>query len=84
MAFMIKDGCVLCWMCVEVCPTEAISILEKGLVFTIDPERCNECVGFYDEPQCLAVCPIDGIVLDPAHVESREELLARKKRLYPA
>ncbi len=84
MALMIKDGCVLCWICLEVCPTEAISIRGTDLVFTIDPERCNECVGFYDEPQCVAVCPIDGIAPDPDHVESREELLAKKDRLCPA
>ena len=84
MALMIKDGCVLCWICLEVCPTEAISIRENTLLFAIDPDRCNECVGFYDEPQCVAVCPIEGIVPDPDHVESREELLAKKERLYPA
>ena len=84
MALMILDGCVWCWLCLEVCPTEAISIREKDLVYVIDPERCTECVGFYDEPQCVAVCPIDGIVPDPARVETREELLAKKERLLAA
>ena len=81
---MITGECVWCWALLEVCPTEAISLREDDLVYIIDPTGCTECVGFYDEPQCVAVCPIEGIVPDPDHVESREELLAKKERLYPA
>jgi len=43
----------------------------------IDPARCTECVGHFDEPQCVVVCPVECIDPDPAHPESREALLAK-------
>jgi ferredoxin len=49
--------------------------------FSIVPDKCTECVGFHDEPQCAAVCPVDCCVPDPNHVESKEELLAKKEKL---
>ena len=49
--------------------------------FYIVPDKCTECVGFHDEPQCAAVCPVDCCLPDPKHVESREELEARVKHL---
>lgn len=42
--------------------------------FYIVPDKCTECVGFHDEPQCAAVCPVDVCLPDPNIVESREEL----------
>jgi ferredoxin len=51
-------------------------------VYYIVPDKCTECVGFHDEPQCAAVCPVDCCVDDPAIRESREELLAKKDRLH--
>jgi ferredoxin len=45
--------------------------------FYIVPDKCTECVGFHDEPQCAAVCPVDCCLPDPKHVESREVLLER-------
>jgi len=45
-------------------------------------DKCTECVGFHDEPQCAAVCPVDCCVPDPDHVESKETLLARKEKLH--
>lgn len=47
-------------------------------VYYIAHEKCTECVGFHDEPQCAAVCPVDCCVDDPDHVESEELLLAKK------
>jgi ferredoxin len=44
--------------------------------------KCTECTGFHEEPQCAAVCPVDCCVPDPDHVESKEELLARKIYLH--
>ncbi len=41
-------------------------------------EKCTECKGFHDEPQCAAVCPVDCCVPDEEHEESEEELLAKK------
>ncbi len=51
-------------------------------VYYIVPDKCTECVGFHEEPQCAAVCPVDCCVPDPDHVESEEVLLERKERLH--
>jgi len=51
-------------------------------LYYIVPDKCTECVGFHEEPQCAAVCPVDCCVPDPAHVESEEVLLARKESLH--
>jgi ferredoxin len=50
-------------------------------VFYIVPDKCTECKGFHDEPQCAAVCPVDCCIPDPKHVETEEQLLARKEYL---
>ncbi len=50
--------------------------------YYIVPDKCTECKGFYDEPQCASVCPVDCCVPDPNHRETEEELLAKKKRLH--
>ncbi len=44
--------------------------------------KCTECVGFHEEPQCAAVCPVDCCVPDPDHVESKEELLEKQAWLH--
>lgn len=44
--------------------------------------KCTECVGFHEEPQCAAVCPVDCCVADPEHTESQEELLSKKEILH--
>ena len=49
--------------------------------FYIVPDKCTECKGFHDEPQCAAVCPVDCCIPDPKHVETEEVLLARKDYL---
>lgn len=51
-------------------------------VYFIVPDKCTECVGFHEEPQCAAVCPVDCCVPDPDHVETEEILLARKASLH--
>lgn len=51
-------------------------------VYYIVPDKCTECVGFHDEPQCAAVCPVDCCVDDPDIRETKEELLAKKQRLH--
>ena len=51
-------------------------------VYYIVPDKCTECQGFHEEPQCAAVCPVDCCVPDPDHVESEEELLERKAKLH--
>lgn len=50
--------------------------------YYIVPDKCTECVGFHEEPQCAAVCPVDCCVPDPEHVDSEDELLERKARLH--
>jgi len=80
MALIINDECIACGVCVDECPNEAIS--EGDPIFVINPDRCTECAGFYDTPQCVEVCPVDAIVPDPEHQETKEELLAKKKRLH--
>ncbi len=72
MALMITDECINCAVCEPECPNEAIS--EGDEIFEIDPTKCTECVGHFDEPQCRVVCPVDCIPNDPDHEESREEL----------
>jgi ferredoxin len=51
-------------------------------IYFIVPDKCTECVGFHEEPQCAAVCPVDCCLEDPDHVESKEVLLARKETLH--
>ncbi len=51
-------------------------------VYYIVPDKCTECVGFHDEPQCAAVCPVDCCVDDPDHRESEEQLLQKKESLH--
>jgi ferredoxin len=79
MALMITDDCINCDVCEPECPNEAIFQGEE--IYVIDPAKCTQCVGHFDEPQCQQVCPVDCIPLDPARVESEEELLAKYQRL---
>ncbi|RMG78839.1 MAG: 4Fe-4S dicluster domain-containing protein [Bacteroidetes bacterium] len=51
-------------------------------VYYIVWEKCTECKGFHDEPQCAAVCPVDCCVPDEDHVETEEELLKKKEMLH--
>ncbi|MCU7497300.1 MAG: 4Fe-4S dicluster domain-containing protein [Ignavibacteria bacterium] len=53
----------------------------KNDFFYIVPDKCTECVGFHDEPQCAAVCPVDCCVPDPNHVEEKDTLMAKKEEL---
>jgi len=66
--------------------TEADANTEQAAVsmdlYYIVTDKCTECVGFHDEPQCAAVCPVDCCVKDEAHVESNDELLAKKAALH--
>ena len=51
-------------------------------VYYIVSDKCTECVGFHDEPQCAAVCPVDCCVDDEDVRETDEELLAKKAWLH--
>lgn len=50
--------------------------------YYIVPDKCTECMGFHEEPQCAAVCPVDCCVPDPEHVETEEILLGRQKWMH--
>lgn len=77
MALLISDECINCDVCEPECPNGAIS--QGAEIYEINPDLCTECVGHYDEPQCQQVCPVDCISINPAHKESRDELLAKYK-----
>ncbi len=79
MALMITDECINCDVCEPECPNQAISAGDE--IYVIDPNRCTECVGHYDEPQCVAVCPVDCIPHDPEHVESQSDLQLKYEKL---
>ncbi len=79
MALKITDQCINCDVCEPECPNGAISMGPE--IYLIDPRRCTECVGHFDKPQCQEVCPVDCIPLDPEHVESRDDLMAKYRRL---
>ena len=75
MALMITEECINCDVCEPECPNDAIYFGET--IYEIDPNRCTECVGHFDTPQCVVVCPVDCIPVNPAHVESKEALLSK-------
>ena len=52
--------------------------------YYITPNKCTECQGFHEEPQCAAVCPVDCCVPDEMYQETVEELLAKKDKLHLA
>lgn len=72
MSLIITDECINCDVCEPECPNDAISQGEE--IYVIDPKLCTECVGHYEVSQCVEVCPVDCIILDPAHVESKDQL----------
>ena len=72
--FQLMDGSV----------TDAKKPHEPRAVDTyyITPDKCTECQGFHEEPQCAAVCPVDCCVPDEAYRETVDELLGKKERLH--
>ena len=72
MALLIEEDCINCDMCEPECPNEAIYMGDE--IYEINGDQCTECVGHYDEPQCIAVCPINCIITDPDRVETTDQL----------
>jgi len=66
-------------VCEPACPNQAITQGEE--IYVIDPALCTECVGHFEEPQCMMVCPVECIDPDPEHEESREQLLKKFEHL---
>ena len=79
MALKITGECINCDVCEPECPNQAIYMGVE--IYEIDPNKCTECVGHYDTPQCQEVCPIDCIPLDPDHKETRADLLKKYYKL---
>ena len=79
MALTITSECINCDVCEPECPNHAISMGET--IYVIDPAKCTECVGHFDESQCIQVCPVECIPVNPDHVESKDQLWAKFRRL---
>jgi ferredoxin len=79
MALRITDECINCDVCEPECPNEAIYMGAE--IYEIHPHKCTECVGHFDEPQCVQVCPVACIDTHPAHQENRETLYQKFTRL---
>ncbi|MEO6746632.1 MAG: YfhL family 4Fe-4S dicluster ferredoxin [Caldimonas sp.] len=79
MALLITDECINCDVCEPECPNQAISMGPE--IYQIDPARCTECVGHFDTPQCVQVCPVACIPVDPGHAETNVQLWAKYRVL---
>ena len=79
MALMITDECINCDVCEPECPNDAIA--QGPEIYVIHPERCTECVGHFDTPQCIEVCPVDCIEVNPEFVESKDQLRLKYQSL---
>ena len=62
MALMITDECINCDVCEPECPNNAIS--QGDEIYIIDPDKCTECIGDFEDAQCASICPIEGAILD--------------------
>ncbi len=96
MATIITEECINCGACEPECPNTAIyqGAVEYEVngathaaidddIFYIVPEKCTECVGFFDQEACAVVCPVDCCLPNPDIVETEAALLARAKELHP-
>jgi ferredoxin len=79
MALKITAECINCDVCEPACPNEAI--FDGDLHYLINPNKCTECVGHFDEPQCVVLCPVECIPKDPKHKESVQQLEEKFRRL---
>lgn len=81
MAMIIVEECISCGACEPECPNTAIAAGDS--IYTVNADLCTECVGAFDAPKCVEVCPVEGcIVQDPAHAETRDDLQAKYQRLH--
>ena len=62
MALKIIHGCVNCWACEPLCPSKAI--YEAKPHFMVDVAACTECLGEYADPQCVSICPVEGVIVN--------------------
>ena len=79
MALHITDECINCDVCEPECPNKAIY---QGIeIYEINPDLCTECVGHFDTPQCVEVCPVDCIPVNPEHMETQDQLMQKYKKI---
>ena len=81
MAYKITDECISCGACEPECKNDAIK--EGDTIYIIDPSKCTECVGWFEESKCVEVCPVDCCILDTDHKESHQQLLEKWQKLHP-
>jgi Fe-S-cluster-containing hydrogenase component 2 len=62
MALEIIETCVNCWACEPLCPNQAIVAAKPH--FEIIADKCTECLGDFADPQCAAICPIEGAIVN--------------------
>ena len=62
MAVKIVAACIDYWACLPLCPAQAI--YEAKPHFQVDAGLCTECEGYYAEPQCASICPIEGAIVN--------------------
>jgi ferredoxin len=79
MALFITDECINCDVCEPECPNGAICMGPE--IYEIDPAKCTECVGHFDAPQCVQLCPVSCIPVHPQWVESQASLWQKYQRL---
>lgn len=72
MSLIISDECINCDVCEPECPNGAIS--QGETIYEINPALCTECMGHFDKPQCVEVCPVECISKNPNHVEDNDSL----------
>ncbi|MCG6968318.1 MAG: YfhL family 4Fe-4S dicluster ferredoxin [Gammaproteobacteria bacterium] len=79
MALYITDECINCDVCEPECPNGAITQGEE--IYEIAPNLCTECVGHYETSQCVDVCPVDCILVDPENTETKDQLMEKYRGL---
>lgn len=79
MALLISDDCINCDVCEPECPNGAISQGEE--IYEINPNLCTECIGHHDKPQCVEVCPVDCISVNPMVIEDKDSLYQKYLKL---
>lgn len=79
MSLIITDECINCDVCEPECPNEAI--YQGEIIYEIAPDKCTECVGHFNEPQCVSVCPVNCIIKDVNYPETDDELMQKYKKL---
>lgn len=79
MALYITDQCINCDVCEPECPNDAI--YQGEFIYEIEADKCTECEGHFAEEQCIVVCPVDCIFVDPKHRETKTQLAEKYIRL---